>query len=236
MPTTKRKSKQATSRTRRRGRPASGVSSDTKSALLAAARELLTERGAGYVSLAEVAKRADVDPAMINYNFGGRDPLFSAVIAQVIEEWIPAAQEIADLHGDAADRLEQRLRALIAMRRQAPFIDRLMLEQIMVATGSEAEEQFRGYMAEAIEQYEKLLEDGVQQGRLRPVDPTFLFISGLALCDYFFSFKTLLKYVADVDGNDNEIVAKYAQHVVDLILYGVIGRPSDPDTETTEAR
>jgi AcrR family transcriptional regulator len=210
---------------RRRGRPAKGEADDTRSALLRAARKLLQESGASYVSVQRIAHEAAVDPAMVNYHFGGRDQLFSAVLNQAIEEWLPRAQEIADRSGDALARLEQRLRGLVAMRREAPFIDRLLLEQIIIARGSDAETRFRAYLGRALKQYETLVADGVEQGTLKPIDPAFLFVSSLALCEYFFAFRKMLDYVLEIDGDDPEVVERYADHVVELILHGVARRP-----------
>ncbi len=90
-----------------------------------------------------------------------------------------------------------------------------------MARGSDAEVQFRSYVQRALKQYEKMVADGVEQGTLKPVDPVFVFISGLALCEYFFTFRRMLDYVLEIDGDDPETVERYADHVVDLILHGI---------------
>lgn len=211
---------------RRRGRPSKKTAGDTRTALLEAARKLLRESDASFVSVQRIAQEAAVDPSMVNYHFGGRDELFSALINSVVEAWLPEAQGYADREGDALERLEARLRGLVEMRREAPFIDRLLLEQIIVTKGSDAETRFRGYLRQALKQYETMVEDGVAQGRLKPVDPVFLFISGLALCEYFFTFRRMLDYVLEVDGDDPAVIERYADNVVDLILHGVARQPA----------
>jgi AcrR family transcriptional regulator len=63
---------------KRRGRRPAGE--DTKAALLAAAREVFTEQGFDGATVRGIAARAEVDPAMVNHWFGGKQGLFAAAV------------------------------------------------------------------------------------------------------------------------------------------------------------
>ncbi|MBP2477305.1 AcrR family transcriptional regulator [Crossiella equi] len=63
---------------RRRGRRPAGE--DTKTALLDAARAVFTEQGFDGATVRMIAARANVDPAMVNHWFGGKDNLFAAAV------------------------------------------------------------------------------------------------------------------------------------------------------------
>ncbi|QUQ71769.1 TetR/AcrR family transcriptional regulator [Kutzneria sp. CA-103260] len=63
---------------KRRGRRPAGE--DTKAALLAAAREVFTEQGFDGATVRAIASRAEVDPAMVNHWFGGKQGLFAAAV------------------------------------------------------------------------------------------------------------------------------------------------------------
>jgi AcrR family transcriptional regulator len=72
---------------KRRGRRPAGE--DTKAALLAAAREVFTEQGFDGATVRAIAARAEVDPAMVNHWFGGKQGLFAAAVElPVTPEWI----------------------------------------------------------------------------------------------------------------------------------------------------
>ncbi|MGH3494383.1 MAG: TetR family transcriptional regulator [Sciscionella sp.] len=62
----------------RRGRRAAGA--DTRDALLVAAREVFAESGYGAATVRAIAARADVDPAMVNHWFGGKQYLFAEAV------------------------------------------------------------------------------------------------------------------------------------------------------------
>jgi AcrR family transcriptional regulator len=66
---------------RRRGRRPGGE--DTKAVLLAAASEVFTEQGYEGATVRAIAKRAGVDPAMVNHWFGGKEGLFAKAVLQL---------------------------------------------------------------------------------------------------------------------------------------------------------
>jgi AcrR family transcriptional regulator len=67
--------------TKRRGRRPAGA--DTKSALVEAARAVFTEQGYEGATVRAIAKRAGVDPAMVNHWFGGKEGLFAKAVLQL---------------------------------------------------------------------------------------------------------------------------------------------------------
>lgn len=89
--------------TRRRGRRPAG--SDTKSALLDAARTVFTELGYDKATVREIAKRAGVDAAMVNHWFGGKQELFVAAVELPLN---PADMIVGVLGGDR-DQIGLRL-------------------------------------------------------------------------------------------------------------------------------
>ena len=59
----------------------------TREAILDAAREMISERGAHGLSLREVARRIDYSPAGLYEYFGNKDELVAAVVAQGFERF-----------------------------------------------------------------------------------------------------------------------------------------------------
>lgn len=63
---------------RGRGRPPAGT--DTRPAILDAARTQFAEQGYDGVSVRSIAKAADVDPALVHHHFGTKEQLFVAAM------------------------------------------------------------------------------------------------------------------------------------------------------------
>ncbi|MGH3795354.1 MAG: TetR family transcriptional regulator [Pseudonocardiaceae bacterium] len=88
---------------RPRGRRPGGE--DTRGALLDAARVEFIERGFDGATVRAIAQRAEVDPAMVNHWFGGKDGLFVAAM----EIPVNAGEIVPRLLDGPADQLAERI-------------------------------------------------------------------------------------------------------------------------------
>jgi AcrR family transcriptional regulator len=90
--------------TRSRGRRGAGA--DTRAALLAAAKTVFAEFGYDNATVRMIAARADVDPAMVNHWFGGKQGLFGAA---VLELPVNPMELLDNLLDGPDDRLGERM-------------------------------------------------------------------------------------------------------------------------------
>lgn len=94
----------------RRGRRSGG--SDSRELILATARRLFAEHGFDGTSLRQVAREAEVDPAMVHHFFKGKDELF----AQSVELPADPAEVLAGVESmDPAKRSEAIVRAVLRL-------------------------------------------------------------------------------------------------------------------------
>ena len=70
-----------TQETRRRGRRPGGT--DTREALVTAAREVFIEQGFNGATVRAIATKAGVDAAMVNHWFGGKEGLFAEAVLKL---------------------------------------------------------------------------------------------------------------------------------------------------------
>jgi AcrR family transcriptional regulator len=109
---------------------------DTRSRILAAARELFAERGYAATSLADIAAAVGLTKTAVAYHFHPKDRLAAELLS-------PAADEMLALLGtDYADRAEL-VEALVAFSVRYRSVIRLFMEDLSaddaVAPGSERE-------------------------------------------------------------------------------------------------
>jgi AcrR family transcriptional regulator len=93
-----------------RGRRPGGA--DTRAAILAAARADFAEQGYDATSVRGVARRAEVDPALVHHYFGGKAKLFAAVLDIPAD---PAALVGAIVHGPREQVGEGLVRTFLAL-------------------------------------------------------------------------------------------------------------------------
>ena len=83
--------------------------------LLAAARDLVADRGAG-VALDEVAQRAGVGIGTLYRRFPDRTALLRGVVVDALEQTCAVAERAAEEHDDAFEALAAYLRAALELR------------------------------------------------------------------------------------------------------------------------
>ena len=108
--------------------------------LLAAARDLVAEKGAG-VALDEVAQRAGVGIATLYRRFPDRTALLRGVVLDALTQTRLAAERAAEEHDDAFEALAAYLRAALELRVSAVIpqvLDVLDLEEPELAAAREA--------------------------------------------------------------------------------------------------
>src|SRR4051794_25897874 len=119
--------------------------------LLAAARELLAEKGAG-VALDEVAQRAGVGIATLYRRFPDRTALLRGVVIDALEQTRAVAERAAEEHDDPFEALAAYLRAALDLRVSAVIpqvLDVLDLEEQDLAAAREGSARASEALVEA---------------------------------------------------------------------------------------
>lgn len=133
-----------TSRPRRGRRPAG---SDTRGAIVRAARSEFAQRGYDGVSLREVARQAGVDAALVHHYFDGKAALFGAAMDLPTDP----GERIAALVAAGPDGLGERLVALFLAVWDPPATRAPMLALLRSAmSNDEAARLLREFLLDAV--------------------------------------------------------------------------------------
>jgi len=112
--------------------------SDTKDRLIQAAGEVFAERGFRAATVREICKRANANPAAINYHFRDKQGLYLAVLQyhrSGVQKYCAEA-EVSDT-GSAEERLESFIRSFILRildRNRPEWYDKLMAREFSEPT------------------------------------------------------------------------------------------------------
>ena len=195
--------------------------------ILDAAEELFASRGFGGTSLQDVANAAGVSRGTPSYFFGSKEGLYRAVLArcftQVAEVLRETRQAAADRGESGAELLRGEVEAYLDFLAAHPTFVRLVQWESVNATGILVEFSPR---LELFVELRDAVTEQVENGRFRPLDPEQTLLSIMALCWFPLAEKDALLRSMGVDPYAPEFVAVRKRHVVDLILNGLLARPS----------
>lgn len=218
--------KNATRRIARRGgrRPRrSHDSKATRKSLLSAAAKLFAARGFDGASVAEVARKAGANKALINYHFGGKLQLYRTIVREMFAELL---DRVEPLRHDARPP-DHVLREFIAIvgdtaNRRRPDLSKMMLREV-IAGGPHLDHEVLVYPMRVFAVVREIIERGVRERVFRPVDPILTHMSVIGSLVFFFAtadFRSRMAAEAPIPVGATPPDA-YVRHIQELIARGL---------------
>jgi AcrR family transcriptional regulator len=216
-----------TSRPRRTGRPKRDDDrAATRERLLDAAHALMCEQGAIDVPAHEIAHRADLNVALINYYFGGKDGLLLQLAMRHRSGYAAVLETLLEAPFPAARKLTLHIRGMVRAFRRVPYLQRLQ-HKILRDSSAEAARECGVALIEPLgDFYRKLVAQGREDGSLKPVDPMHLYITIVGACDFLYSGNASLAHGFAVGRVDDQLSEGYIDHLTRLVMHGLLTETS----------
>lgn len=213
---------------RRQGRPSQNSNPVGREALLDATCEMLASVPPQEVTRASVARHLHVDPSLIRYYFQNRDSLLAAAAERLAGIYATMlAEALSKVDDSPPSRLKARIATLVDFEARYPFFNRLLLEEVLPSEDPQAKSMIRAMNERGSAGYKAIIDDGVAQGMFRSVDRSLLYISAVALCEFFNSGLKLLEVLHGTRVDREQLRASYREFVCTLVLSGIESRPGE---------
>lgn len=192
--------------------------------IIRAARALLRECTPQALLLKDVAALAGVDAALIHYYFGNKEELIRATVADMMAESQARSRVLLRNDWPPVKRLRERLSAVMQQQLAEPNFHRLVVDQLFSRHGDEARKAVEAIAVRGLSLEVDLLQQS--RGKLRQVDPRFLNVYILGLCEFFTSAQPLVEALFG-HPVDQELTDAYIDFAADLLLNGLAARDAD---------
>ena len=194
---------------------------DVRDALLQAASELIIERDTLEVALTDVAQRASVNSALIQYYFGNKDGFLLALLERDIGDAVRRMRILLASDGSALDKLTTHLSGLARAYHRVPYLNRLLR---LISNAAEEEvfgELVRRLVDPMCSFYREVIAQGVAAGEFRQVDPVFLYFTVVVACDQLFSNRRLFNQLAAGGRTTDAALREFTDYLVKLVFDGI---------------
>ncbi len=145
--------------------------------ILAAARQIMVQRGPEAVTMEEIAAAAGVAKGTIYLYFQGKEDLIRALVSQVGQNLIREIEDLLGQEGRAAGKLRQVVAVLLDYLERERFLFPVYARDLMQGGGPARESRWptvRGMEERFVALLNGLFAEGIRNGEFAPADPLLL--------------------------------------------------------------
>jgi TetR/AcrR family transcriptional regulator len=173
---------------------------DTEQLILNAARKVFFSKGFDGARMQEIANEAGINKALLHYYFRSKDKLFEAIFFNAFQQFIPRIMENmkADISFEA--KIESFVENYINILISIPQLPSFVLTE--VNRNPERIAEMLGKMGVMPSYILEMIQQEVDKGNIRAVNPKHLLANIIALCVFPFAARPLFQIV--LYGNEAE--------------------------------
>lgn len=202
------------------------LKNDVKRSIMVAAAEIFAEHGYRHGTIREIAKKAGVNVAAVNYYFGSKETLYQ----QVMNSWTEDVFRKYPFSEQEDDSLkpEERLRRFIDSllgklfdEESMPWFGRLFVQMVMNETEEQSKELVRRIYRPSVDVLTEILRDLVPD---RPEDEIqFMASAIIGQCVFYYSNRGMIRMVFPDEQEKMADIKWLGEQIMRFSMAAVIG-------------
>lgn len=223
---------------RRPGRPVRPDNAAMRADLLGIATGLFAAQGVAATTIAHIAQRAAVTPAMVHYYFKNRDQLIDAVVQERVLPvigyvWAPVPVTLdagQDPAAAARGFLAEIVKRIVQSATQQPWLPALWMHEVVNEGGQLRERVLPHLPSDRLQAFAGLIGQAQRQGVITPgVEPRLVFLSILGLTLLPLATSNLWRRIWQGDAQAQAIdTDAIAAHAIAMLTGGLFSPPAPP--------
>ena len=180
------------------------MSTDKKEHIISSAIELFAERGFEGTSIRDLAAKADVNIAMVNYYFGSKDKLFEAMVVQKASYMREKLEEIAnDKSKSEIEKMDTVIEAYVNRILSQHQYHRIIHQELMLKQREEVHNSIISIFSKNTLIIKSIIEQGIKKKVFKKVDPELTFATILGTINQVMLSKGMCNLLINKDENFN---------------------------------
>lgn len=198
----------------------------TKSEILAATHAVLLETFGEEPSVTQIAARASANVALINYHFTNKDGLFFELLHDLLLARLEELRELIEADMDPLERIRLHIEKTIRYISRYPYLQRITTRVVLHGPEEHARYIDEDCVTPIVHAYCKIVEMGIEAGKIRPLDPIQTYYTIVGACDHMIVSLHGLRGRIFNEYYENPAydrsVEKLVHHTTEILLHGMV--------------
>lgn len=194
------------------------VDSETK--ILMAAERVFAEKGLKGARVKEIAALSGVNPALINYYFGGKDNLYRTVIENFFVRVERLAVSVMEREEDVIAKLRALIEFGIDLLGENEYVSRIFVREF-VDSGPYSEMLIKTYLRRIFATARELVPSETERGRGNESQIMHFIFSALGSMVLFYISGPVIKDIWKRDVFTKKMIEERKREVINLIFNGI---------------
>lgn len=193
----------------------------SRTALLDATAEILSEATQIEVSLSEISRRSGINSSMIKYYFGDKRGLLTALLDREAEAAMASLNALIKMDISAEKKMAIHIEGIVNAYYRSRYLNRL-LHYVVETGGAEAKTHVsRMFINPIMDAYRSIIRQGVEEGSIADIDPGMLYYALVGSADHIFYASYSVPDVLGVEAIDIDTKQSYAAFLRQIFLKGI---------------
>jgi AcrR family transcriptional regulator len=194
---------------------------NTEQRILSSAEEVFLEKGFSAAKTTEIARRAEVNHALVHYYFRSKENLFETVFISKYKQLVIIFTEAVDGDKPYLERLQQMISAQFGLFINSPKMPLFIVNEFLNNPQrlNFLKRRISLFPQEINLRFDKQTKEAIAAGIIRPIETKELLFNTFSLLFSVFINRSFSQYIFNWDGLDYpEFAKKREKEITDFIL------------------
>jgi len=213
------------------------LQTNSRSRIKAAAIEVFAEKGRFGARMEEIAKKAEINKAMLYYYYGSKENLYREMLRAILKSnlqqlFTSLGRELSGIH-DPAEMIRLISSTYFRVFSSNPSYMKILFEAVASNPGEVRQIVSTLKDKSAVIRPElilEILENGISRKAYRNIDPKQILVSIIGMNLIYFLARPIASVLLDLDETGQDaFLEEREKSVIEMLLYGVILEPRDEE-------
>ncbi len=191
---------------------------NTEQKIFDAATELFLEKGVDRTSVRDIASKAGINLALMNYYFRSKENLFDAIFTMLVKKNTLSLVKILDSDLELKEKIKTYVHAYIDMLVANPLLVSFFMAILHRSREKITEMQAISSLY-STEKFREQIIDEVQKKNIKKIDPMHFFVDMISMITFPFAIKLLIMDRNEMSESDfKNFILQRKEHIAKMLI------------------